>query len=239
MKNRETGATKVFVRDEEGLFSDPFLPEPKTNQGKAIRKLKTLFRNEVRTVSKTKTAIMKVEHLAAEDSFSSDALLIGVDEADIKEDIKVGSDVNDQSCLKKDIKERLAADQDDDQGGAQRLGDNPMGTSLLLPGVKSHYGEENEDCLEPNAEQIFRNDALLARVDDSGSDESTEEEDEEVAPVNESSLTPEVAKEDPEPEVRNPRDDFKSESKLYASANHVGSHKAEALKDMGKARVAT
>jgi plasmid stability protein len=51
-------------------------------------------------------------------------------------------------------------------------------------------------------------------------------------------LTHEEAREDPESEVRNPRDDVKSGSKLYASANHIESHKAEA-KDMGKARVAT
>jgi hypothetical protein len=200
---------------------------------------------------------LKFEHLAAEDMFSSDALLAGVDEAGIKEDIKVGSDVNDQSCLKKDFKERLASDQDDDQGDDQRMRDNLMGKSILPPGVKSHNGEEKEDDLDPHAEQIFRMDVLLAGVDDSGSDESAEEEDEEVAPVKEIALTPGVESEDPEPgethnqpgkrtsrrdfrpmNVLDPFDDFKSESKSCASTNHIGSHKAEALKEMGKARVA-
>jgi hypothetical protein len=120
---------------------------------------------------------------------SSDALLEGVDEADIKVDIKVGSDVNDQSCLKKDFKERLSAVQVDDEGDDQRMGDNPMGKSILLPGVKSHCEKVYEDCHQPNAEQRY----------DSGSDESAEEEDEEVAPVNEIALTPEVESEDPEP----------------------------------------
>jgi hypothetical protein len=62
------------------------------------------------------------------------------------------------------------------------MGDNPMGKSILLPGVKSHYEKVYEDCLEPNGEQRY----------DSESGESAEEEDEEVAPVNEIALTPEV-----------------------------------------------
>jgi hypothetical protein len=62
---------------------------------------------------------------------------------------------------------------------------------------------------------------------------------EDLQPEERYTLTPEVAREDPEPKVRNLRDDFKSESKLCASANNIGSHKAEALKGMSKARVAT
>jgi hypothetical protein len=181
----------------------------------------------------------------AKDGFSSHALLAGVDEmaiqdeADIKDDIKVESNVNDQSCLKKDFKERFASDKDDDdQGDDQRMRDNLMGKSILLPGVKSHYGEENEDGLDTHAEQILRKDVLLAGVEDSRNDETKQEKDELVSRKDDA-LTPEVEREDLEPEIRNPTDDVKSVSKVCPSTNHIGSHKAEALKDMGNARVAT
>jgi hypothetical protein len=312
MRNKTTGATTMFVRDEEGLFSAPLGPEPKNNKRKALIKGKTVFQNKVKKVSKPNKVLKKVEHRAANIGSSSHALLAGVDEtaikeesniegdsrddqrlednpmggcvplpgmdeadikddiniesdvkdevdikddinvesdvkdgADIKDNIKVESDVNDQSCFKKDFKD----------GDDQRSEDNPMEGCIPLPGVDSHYEEESEKCLEPNAEQIFRKDVLLAGVEDSRNDETKQEKDELVSrkdgaltpgvvcedlePEERYALTPEVERKDPEPEAKNPRDDVKSESKVCASTNHTGSHKAEALKDMGRARVAT
>jgi hypothetical protein len=113
LKNRETGATTVFVRVEEGLFSAPLGPEPKNNQGTAIRKGKTIFRNKVKKVSKSKKVLKKVEHLVAKNGSLSHALLAGVDETAIKEESNI----------------------EGESGDDQRSEDNPMEGCVPLPGV--------------------------------------------------------------------------------------------------------
>jgi hypothetical protein len=86
--------------------------------------------------------------------------------------------------------------------------------------VKSHYGQEQEYDLDPHAQQIFRKDVLLAGVEDSRNDEKEQEKEElvsrkdgaltpgvvceDVEPEERYASTSEVAREDPEPEVRNP-----------------------------------
>jgi hypothetical protein len=122
-----------------------------------------------------------------------------------------------------------------------------MGKSILLPGVKRHYGEEKEDDLDPHAEQIFRNDVMLAGVEDSRNDESKQEK-EELVSRKDGALTPGVVCEDLEPEERDTEENWKTNSTSQFEAmltlgkgagNHIECHKVEALNDISKAREAT
>jgi hypothetical protein len=149
--------------------------------------------------------------------------LPGVDEADIKDDINVQSDVKDEV----DIDESVAKD--------------GFSSHALLAGVDETAIKDEADIKDDiKVESDFNDESkqekkeLVSRKDGALTPGVVCED---LEPEERYALTHEEAREDPESEVRNPRDDVKSGSKLYASANHIESHKAEALKD--KATVAT